>query len=278
MSSLEIVQLMNREDQKVADAVEKQAANIASAVDVVVTALRRGGRLIYMGAGTSGRLGVLDASECPPTFNTDPEQVVGLIAGGHSALVRSIEGAEDFPEYGARDLTEIKLAKDDVVIGIATSGRTPYVIGGLVYAREMGCVTVGLSCNESSKLEAVSDIMIVPVVGPEIVSGSTRMKAGTATKLVLNSITTAAMIRLGKTYGNLMVDLRATNTKLRARSVRIVGMLASVDESAAQSLLDQCDGEVKVAIVMHHRGVSADEARQLLERVGGQLRGAIEGR
>lgn len=274
-SSLEIVELMNREDQTVAVAVEKEAVNIALAVDAIVTAMKSGGRLVYMGAGTSGRLGVLDASECPPTFSTDPELVVGLIAGGHGALVRSIEGAEDFPEYGERDLVDVNLANTDVVVGIATSGRTPYVIGGLKYARSIGCKTVGIACNEGSEMETVSDIMVCPVVGPEIVSGSTRMKAGTATKMVLNSLTTATMIRLGKTYGNLMVDLRATNVKLRERSRRIVAMLADVGEEAAQALLDRCDGEVKTAIVAHRRGTEAAEARRILRESDGHLREAM---
>ena len=276
LESLQIVQLMNREDRKVADAVAAEDAKIAQAVELIVNAIKHGGRLIYMGAGTSGRLGVLDASECPPTFNTDPEMVVGLIAGGHGALVRSIEGAEDFPEYGARDLVEIKLTAKDVVVGIATSGRTPYVIGGIQYANELGCHTIGLACNRESELESVAKVTICPVVGPEIVSGSTRMKAGTATKLVLNTLTTATMIRLGKTYGNLMVDLRATNSKLRDRSRRIVRKLADVTEDEAQVLLDLCDGEVKTAIVSHLRSVSAVEARKLLGEAGNQLRGAIE--
>lgn len=278
LSAIEVVELMNREDRSVADAVGKQAVNIASAVDAIVDAMKRKGRLIYLGAGTSGRLGVLDASECPPTFNTPPELVVGLIAGGHSALVRSIEGAEDFPEYGQRDLKEIDLMANDVVVGIATSGRTPYVIGGLEYAQNLGCRTIGLACNVGSKLEKVSDIMICPVVGPEIVSGSTRMKAGTATKLVLNSLTTATMIRLGKTYGNLMVDLRATNSKLRDRSRRIVQMLAAVDNENAQRLLDECGGEVKTAIVSYKWAVDAEEARRILRNVNGHLRAAIENR
>ena len=252
---------MNREDQTVAVAVEKEAVSIAQAVDAIVHAIKHGGRLIYMGAGTSGRLGVLDASECPPTFNTDPELVVGLIAGGHGALVRSIEGAEDFSEYGERDLVDVNLTETDVVVGIATSGRTPYVIGGLKYARSIGCKTVGIVCNKGSEMEGVSDTMICPVVGPEIVSGSTRMKAGTATKLVLNSLTTAAMIRLGKTYGNLMVDLRATNVKLRDRSRRIVAMLADVGEEAAQALLDRCDGEVKTAKFARVRFIACGRQR-----------------
>ncbi len=275
LSAIEIVELINREDQTIAAAVGKESNHIAQAIDLVVEGMRQGGRLIYMGAGTSGRLGVLDASECPPTFNTDPELVVGLIAGGHGALVRSIEGAEDFPEHGERDLIEIGLCKDDVLVGIATSGRTPYVIGGMQYARKLGCSVVGLACNARSEMEAVAGIMICPIVGPEIISGSTRMKAGTATKLVLNAITTATMIRLAKTYGNLMVDLRATNSKLRERSRRIVMMLANVGEEGAQKLLDQCDGEVKTAIVAHLRDVDANGARRILDSVDGQLRSAI---
>lgn len=276
LSAIEIVQLINREDQRVAEAVGKESQRMAAAVDAIVDAFTRGGRLIYMGAGTSGRLGVLDASECPPTFNTDPDLVVGLIAGGERALVRSIEGAEDFPEHGARDLKQIDLTANDIVVGIATSGRTPYVLGGLAFARELGCRTVGVACNAGPALKDVADIMICPVVGPEIVSGSTRMKAGTATKLVLNTLTTAAMIRLGKTYGNLMVDLRATNSKLRDRARRIVSMIAAVDEQQAQRLLLVCDGEVKTAIVAHLRAVSADDARKILNQAGGHLRAAIE--
>lgn len=276
MDSLSIVKTINSEDQRVAEAVAQESRPIASAVDLVVEALRQGGRLIYMGAGTSGRLGVLDASECPPTFNTDPDQVVGLIAGGHGALVRSIEGAEDYPEYGARDLDEIQVSSTDVVIGIATSGRTPYVIGGLRHAQSLGCSTVGVACNRDSPLEEVSNVMICPIVGPEVVSGSTRMKAGTATKLVLNAITTATMIRLGKTYGNLMVDLRASNSKLRDRTRRIVGMLTDADEETAQRLLDECDGELKTAVVSYARSVGVEEARKLLDAADGQLRQAMK--
>ncbi len=276
MSSLEIVELMNREDRKLADAMAAVSTEIAAAVDAVVAAMRAGGRLIYMGAGTSGRLGVLDASECPPTFDTDPEQVVGLIAGGHGALVRSIEGAEDFPEVGANDLDEINLQSKDVVVGIATSGRTPYVIGGMRHARELGCVTVGLACNAGSELHTVVDIMICPIVGPEVVSGSTRLKAGTVTKLVLNSLTTATMVRLGKTYGNLMVDLRATNAKLKERSVRIVRMLTDLGDAEARRLVDRCDGELKTAIVVARRDVEPAAAREILSRCHGQLRPAID--
>lgn len=275
-TSLEIVELMNREDAKVATAVAEESANIAAAVEAIVHALRAGGRLIYMGAGTSGRLGVLDASECPPTFNTDPSQIVGLIAGGQGALVRSIEGAEDFPEHGARDLDEIIVSSSDVVVGIATSGRTPYVIGGLEHAQQKNCSTVGISCNSDSELARVADIMITPIVGPEVISGSTRLKAGTATKLVLNSLTTAAMVRLGKTYGNLMVDLRATNKKLSDRSRRIVTLMTGIGDDEADLLLERSDGEVKTAIVAHTRNISPQGAREALRRVDGHLRRAIQ--
>lgn len=276
MSSREIVELMNRQDRGIPDAVATELDAIGEAVDAIVHALKHGGRLIYMGAGTSGRLGVLDASECPPTFSTPPEWVVGLIAGGHGALVRSIEGAEDFPEYGRRDLEEIDLTENDVVVGIATSGRTPYVLGGIEYANQLGCTTVGFACNRGSELEAVAKIMICPVVGPEIVSGSTRLKAGTATKLVLNMLTTAAMIRLGKTYGNLMVDLRASNSKLRERSKRIVAMLADIDEDQAAQTLEQCGGEVKTAIVAQRLKLAADAARERIRHADGHLRRALE--
>lgn len=275
LSSLEIVRIINVADQVIAEAVGKEANAIASAVDRITEAFVNGGRLIYLGAGTSGRLGVLDASECPPTFNTDPSQVVGLIAGGYSALVKSIEGAEDAPEGGRQDLEEAELTNQDVVVGIATSGRTPYVLGALQYANDLGCTTVSIACNKGSEIEAVSDIAICPVVGPEIVSGSTRMKAGTATKMILNSITTAAMIRLGKTYGNLMVDLRATNSKLRERSRRIVRTIADVDEETAQILLDRCDGEVKTAIVSSVRNVTAEIARAILKESKNHLRTAM---
>lgn len=274
-SALQIVELMNREDQAAAVAVGKEAESIAQGVEVIVAGMKQGGRLIYLGAGTSGRLGVLDASECPPTFNTNPELVVGLIAGGHQALVRSMEGAEDDPAFGVKDLKERKLTPQDIVVGIASSGRTPYVLGGLAFAKELGCVTIGLACNLGSELENVSDIMICPVVGPEIVSGSTRMKAGTATKMVLNSLTTAAMIRLGKTYGNLMVDLRATNSKLRDRAKRIVCTLAGVGEIDAEALLERCDGEVKTAIIAHRHKLDADRAREVLASADGHLRTAI---
>lgn len=276
LSALEIVRLMNAEDARVASAVAAVAEPIAEAVEVIARQLSRGGRLIYMGAGTSGRLGVLDASECPPTFSTPPEMVVGLIAGGYQALTRAIEGAEDHPEDGKRDLLAANLQDKDVVVGIATSGRTPYVLGGLTYANELGAFTIGFSCNDACDLSRHARIMINPIVGPEVISGSTRLKAGTATKLVLNMLTTAAMVRMGKTYGNLMVDLRATNSKLALRSCRIVEELTGLDAAAARELLHSCSGELKTAIVAHSRSLSPESARQLLNDVGGHLRQAID--
>jgi N-acetylmuramic acid 6-phosphate etherase len=231
--------------------------------------------LIYIGAGTSGRLGVLDASECPPTFNSDPRQVVGIIAGGDTALRTAVEGAEDHPEQARRDLAAIALDARDCLVGIATSGRTPYVIGALKYAREQQAFAIGLACNRPSELEAVADLMIVPVVGPEVISGSTRLKAGTATKLVLNTLTTGAMVLLGKTFGNLMVDLRATNEKLKLRTNRIVRELTGVDETEAKRLLDASDGELKTAIVMQVANVDAHTARQRLQQAQGRLRDVL---
>ncbi len=276
LSALEIVRLINNQDALIAAAVAEQAEPIAKAIDVIADRFRAGGRLLYMGAGTSGRLGVLDASECPPTFNTPPEMVVGLIAGGEKALTRAIEGAEDHPELGQRDLADKELSDQDVVMGIATSGRTPYVIGGLRFANQVGAFTIGLSCNADCELSPHCKIMITPVVGPEVISGSTRMKAGTATKMVLNMLTTGAMVRIGKTYGNLMVDLRATNEKLTMRSCRIVAELTGVPPLEARRLLDRCDGEVKTAIVSHLRGVTAQQARQQLSECDGHLRRALQ--
>lgn len=277
LSPLEIVRLMNAEDARVPEAVGREAESIARAVEAIAQRLRTGGRLIYIGAGTSGRLGVLDASECPPSFSTSPEMVVGLIAGGYGALTQAAEGAEDFPERAVADLQAIALSQGDVVVGIATSGRTPYVLGGLRYAREIGALAIGLACNNDSALIHASDLMITPVVGPEILSGSTRLKAGTATKLVLNMLTTGAMVLLGKTYGNLMVDLKATNSKLVLRSRRMLAALTGLSEEAAEQKLAQCDGELKTAVVAQQRGVTAAEARQLLQKAGGQLRGALAG-
>ncbi len=277
LSTLEIVQIMNREDTRVPEAVGREQQAIAAAVDEIADRMRRGGRLFYVGAGTSGRLGVLDAAECPPTFNTQPDQVVGIIAGGVPALTRSVEGAEDHPEVAPGDLQPYQIGPLDCVVGIATSGRTPYVIASLKYASERGAYTVGLVCNPDSQLAATADLVIAPIVGPEVISGSTRLKAGTATKLVLNTLTTATMVKLGKTYGNLMVDLRATNQKLKLRSRGIVVELTGIDESAAQHLLDDADGELKTAVVMQLAGVTADQARARLAASYGRLREAIAG-
>jgi N-acetylmuramic acid 6-phosphate etherase len=275
LSSLEIVRLMSEEDRKIADAVHAVAESIAIAVDKIAEKMRAGGRLFYIGAGTSGRLGVLDASECPPTFNTDPSQVVGIIAGGDRALRTAIEGAEDDLNGAERDLATHQFSHKDVLVGIASSGRTPYVIGGLRYAQRLGAFAVGFTCNPTSDLEACSDLVIAPVVGPEVISGSTRLKSGTATKMVLNMLTTGAMVLLGKTYGNWMVDLRATNIKLKARSIRIVSALAELNEPEAIEALERCDGEVKVAIVSARRNLSATHARELLRSANGKLREAM---
>jgi N-acetylmuramic acid 6-phosphate etherase len=275
LSSLEIVKLMNQEDRRCAEAVEKESGAIAKAVDLIADRMKRGGRLFYIGAGTSGRLGVLDASECPPTFNTKPEQVVGIIAGGTTALTTAVEGAEDDEHAAAADLQKHRFGAGDVLVGIATSGRTPYVLGGLQYARQLGAFCIGFTCNPQSDLERHCDLVIAPVVGPEVISGSTRLKSGTATKMVLNMLTTGTMVRLGKTYGNWMVDLRATNIKLKARSIRMVAALAGLDPQAASAMLDQCSGEVKVAIVASRCNVSPAKARELLHQAEGSLRQAL---
>ncbi len=272
LSALEIVRLMCAEDAQVVPAVAAQAEAIARAVELIADRLRRGGRLVYAGAGTSGRLGVLDATECPPTFNSPPGQVVGVIAGGPRAITQAVEGAEDHPEFAEQDLTALGLGAADVLVGIATSGRTPYVLGAVAFARRQGAATVGLSCNADSELAAAADLAITVVVGPEVLSGSTRLKAGTATKLVLNILSTGAMVRLGKTYGNLMVDLRATNAKLRARTNRIVRLLTGLSADEADALLRRCDGELKTALIAARADVPADEARRRLKEAGGQVR------
>jgi N-acetylmuramic acid 6-phosphate etherase len=275
-SALEIVDLIGAEDAGVPAAVAKARVEIARAIDLVETAFRAGGRLIYVGAGTSGRLGVLDATECPPTFGTQPDMVVGVIAGGAPALVRSVEGAEDDVDAAVRELNALGVGRQDVVIGIAASGTTPYVGAALARAQALGARTAFLSCSEPpERLRGSCDVCITVLVGPEIVTGSTRMKAGTATKLVLNTITTGAMIRLGKTYGNLMVDLRAWNDKLVDRSQRIVMEAASLDRSAAQQVIEAADGSVKTAIVMARRGVQKSEAERLLAEHAGRLRAIV---
>lgn len=276
MDPIEIARLMNREDHKVIVAVEKVLPAIAQAIDLVTQRVEMGGRLIYIGAGTSGRLGVLDASECPPTFNTPPSLVVGLIAGGHKALTTAIEGAEDNSQAGAEDLRGVELNPTDVVCGIASSGRTPYVLGALAYARTIQAATIGVTCNQASELTAVCDVLVAPIVGPEILSGSTRLKAGTATKMVLNMISTGTMVRIGKTYGNWMVDLRATNVKLKDRSIRIVSGITGLGRNEAELLLATCDGEVKTAIVSHTLGISKQAAQKRLVESAGRLRNALD--
>jgi N-acetylmuramic acid 6-phosphate etherase len=271
-----LVRLINGEDAKVAEAVGRASESIAKAIEVIAHRLSHGGRLVYIGAGTSGRLGILDSAECPPTFNADPKQVVGLIAGGPSAMLRAVEGAEDSPEMAADDLRRIDLCSHDVLVGIATSGRTPFVIGALDYAKSQGAYTIGLTCNRDALLSSRADLVISVVVGPEVLSGSTRMKAGTATKMVLNMLSTGAMVLLGKTYGNLMVDLRATNSKLTERARRIVCAITSVSPEEATALLDKCGGELKTAIVSHRLGLSPEAARQSLQAAHGHLRKALE--
>ncbi|HUT32375.1 MAG TPA: N-acetylmuramic acid 6-phosphate etherase [Planctomycetota bacterium] len=275
LSALEIVDLMSAEDHLVPAAVRAARGEIAQAVEIVVAALRAGGRLFYIGAGTSGRLGTLDAAECPPTFGTDPAQVQAVIAGGPDALVRAIEGAEDRAEDGAAALRERGFGARDVLAGIAACGLTPFVRGGLEFARGLGARTLFVTCNPRPDDLPQADVVIAVDVGPEVLTGSTRLKAGTATKLVLNTLTTAAMVRLGKCYGNLMVDLRATNNKLRVRSVRILRQLCGLGEEAARQCLADAGGELKAALLMARRGVSRAEAAALLERHQGILRQAL---
>jgi len=275
-SPIEIVDVINAEDRIVPDAVSGQREQVAVAIALAEKSFRAGGRLFYIGAGTSGRLGVLDASECPPTFGTDPEMVQGIIAGGLPALTRSQEGAEDVSANGALEMDERRVGPDDFVIGIAASGTTPYVHAALRRAAELGASTAIVSCSQppSAVVDGV-DVAILPIVGPEVVTGSTRLKAGTATKLVLNAITTGAMIRLGKTYGNLMVDMRATNDKLTDRAERIVVEVCGVSRDEARRLLDDAGRSVKTAIVMQKLAIGRDEALNALERAGGVIRRAI---
>jgi N-acetylmuramic acid 6-phosphate etherase len=265
---------MNAADQEVARAVERELPQIARAVDAIVDRLENRGRLFYTGAGTSGRLGVLDASECPPTFQTPPELVQGIIAGGDRALRHSVERAEDDPEQGKRDLRDREFSAKDVLVGIAASGRTPYVLGGLELARSLGATTIGLSCVPDSAVARACDIAITPVPGPEIVTGSTRLRAGTATKLVLNMLSTGAMIRLGYVYGNLMVNVHPSNTKLVDRARRIIAQIAGVTYDEAAHLLDQ-GGSVRVAVLMHKRRLSREQAEERLAQANGRLRLAL---
>lgn len=276
LPSLEIVQRINQQDQQVPLAVEKVLPEIAQAVDKITAAFKVGGRLVYMGAGTSGRLGVLDASECPPTFGVSDQMVIGLIAGGPEAILKAKEGAEDSPEFGVDDLKSINFSAKDVVVGIAASGRTPYVIGALEYANDIGATTVALSCNPDSTIADIAQIAISPVVGPEALTGSTRLKSGTAQKLVLNMLTTASMIRLGKSYQNLMVDVKATNKKLVARAARIVMQATDCDKSLATETLEKTDYDVKLAILMLLTGMELSQAKNQLEKQDGFLRKAVQ--
>ncbi|MGW0897333.1 N-acetylmuramic acid 6-phosphate etherase [Streptomyces goshikiensis] len=276
MTTLDIARVMNAEDATVAAAVAERLEEIAAAIDGIAARMARGGRLVYAGAGTAGRLGVLDASECPPTFNTDPGQVIGLIAGGPTAMVEAVEGAEDSKELAAEDLTALALTEADTVVGVSASGRTPYAIGAVEFARTRGALTVGLSCNAGSALAAAAEHGVEVVVGPELLTGSTRLKAGTAQKLVLNLISTLTMIRLGKTYGNLMVDVRASNEKLRARSRRIVALATGASDAEIEAALTATGGEVKNAILVVLGGVDGPTAAALLTASGGHLRAALE--
>lgn len=275
LPTLEMVQLINQEDHRVAQGVAEELPRIARAVDGIAERMQRGGRLIYMGAGTSGRMGLLDASECPPTFNTSPDLVVGLVAGGQQAFVQAVEGAEDRSGDGLRDIIDLQVGPLDSVMGIAASGSTPYVLGGMQEARRRGAFVISLTCNRPSLMEAEADLPIVVLVGPEVVSGSTRLKAGTAQKMVLNMISTGVMVRLGKTFSNLMVDLQPTNQKLRERARKIVAQACELSVEQAGDILQACDGEVKTAIVAVLADLSPQEARQRLLQVGGVVRAAL---
>ncbi|WP_435797840.1 N-acetylmuramic acid 6-phosphate etherase [Streptomyces klenkii] len=275
LPTLDIARIMNGEDAHVPAAVAARLPEIAAAVDATAARMARGGRLVYAGAGTAGRLGVLDASECPPTFNTDPSQVTGVIAGGAAALVTAVEGAEDSKELAAGDLAALGVGPADTVVGISASGRTPYAIGAVEHARAAGALTIGLACNAGSELGRAAEHPIEVVVGPELLTGSTRLKAGTAQKLVLNMLSTITMIRLGKTYGNLMVDVRASNEKLRARSRHIVALATGASERETEAALTATGGEVKNAILVILGGVDGPAAARLLDESGGHLRTAL---
>lgn len=276
LSALEIVQLMNEEDKQVPLAIEKCLPQIAQAVECIVAAFQQGGRLIYIGAGTSGRLGVLDASECPPTFGVSPEIVKGIIAGGERALRHPIEGAEDSKSQAVVDLQTIQFSSKDVLVGIAASGRTPYVIGALEYAKSLGSVTVSIASNPNSAMANIVDIAIDTVVGPEVLTGSSRLKSGTAQKLVLNMLTTASMILMGKCYQNLMVDVQASNEKLKARAIRIVMQATDCDKTLAEETLKQADQNAKLAIMMILSGLDRAQAEALLEKHQGKLQLALK--
>ena len=275
LSTLDMVKLINREDHRVAEAVALVTDKIAEAVDVIAARLSTGGRLIYCGAGTSGRLGILDAVECPPTYSTDPETVQALMAGGYGAIFKAVEGAEDSKELGKTDMQGIGFSGKDVLVGIAASGRTPYVLGAMNYARKQGAHVIGISCNPGSQVEKTAEIAITPTPGPEVVTGSTRMKSGTAQKMVLNMLSTGAMIKLGKVYGNLMVDVKPTNAKLVERCKRIVCEATGVDYDTATEALEKCGYRAKVAIVMLKTGSDVHEAEQRLEAHEGRVAQAV---
>jgi len=276
-STLEIVTLINQEDKTVADAVSGVLEQVAEAVDVIVDRLASQGRLFYIGTGTSGRLGVLDASECPPTFGVSPDLVRGVIAGGHDALHRSVEAAEDDPDQAKRDLESFGVSNRDVVVGISASGNTPYTLGAVEYAKQIGAATVAVTCNPDSQMASKAGVSIAPVVGPEAIAGSSRMKAGTAQKLILNMLSTATMIRLGFVYSNLMANLRATNEKLRRRARAILAEEAGISAEEAARVFDAADEDLRVALLMTRSGVTEDDARRLLDLHGGSVRKALDG-
>lgn len=275
LSTLEMVTLINSEDHKVAEAVEKVLPQIAEAVDVIADRLQKGGRLIYVGCGTSGRLGILDAAECPPTYSAPPEMVQALMAGGYPAIFKAVEGAEDDRELGENDLKALNLTADDVVCGLAASGRTPYVLGAMAYAKTVGAKVLAVTCCPGSAVDSAADIGISPMPGPEVVTGSTRMKSGTAQKMVLNMLSTGAMIRMGKVYGNLMVDVKPSNEKLVRRCERIVGQATDAPEAEVKAALEATGYQCKEAIVMILCGVSAEESKALLARNGGRIAAAL---
>ena len=275
LPTVDVLRLINAEDQKVAPAVAQEIPAIARAVDGIVKRMKQGGRLIYCGAGTSGRLGVLDASECPPTYGVSPDQVVGVIAGGFKALVKATEGAEDDRELARQDMAQIALTDQDTLIGVAASGRTPYVLSAMDEAREKGCLVIAFSCNPGSPMAVAADIAITPAVGPEAISGSTRMKAGTATKLVLNMVSTAVMIKLGKVYGNLMIDVKATNEKLRIRAREIVVKASGVSVEAADNMLHKTGYDVRLSVFALLSGYDPDQAKEKLEAAGNLIHQAL---
>ena len=276
LSTLDMIRLINQEDHRVAEAVAQVTDKIAEAVDVIADRLAKGGRLIYCGAGTSGRLGILDAVECPPTYSTDPEMVQALMAGGYPAIFKAVEGAEDSKELGVQDMKNINFGAGDVLVGIAASGRTPYVLGCMEYAKELGAPTVSVTCCPGSVLDNFADIGIAPCPGPEVITGSTRMKSGTAQKMVLNMLSTGAMIKLGKVYGNLMVDVKPSNEKLIRRCVTIVVNATGCDDATATAALEACGYRPKTAIIMVLCGVGAEEAVALLDKADGRVAKVLE--